>query len=381
MAALFTTVFSAEACTSWVLKPEVTESGRMFIQKVLDVPYRNRLDADIRVASSGWRWIRVGSFGHGASMGMNEKGVAITTNCGDLNGDLPPSDGERHTMASYELVWLVKSCATAEEAVEAIKRIGRNGLFVYGLKNYGTIVLVADARRAFLVEIGNGYAEAAEVTGGIHVVANAWSLPGGESVSLSALTSIRGNRARKACAVKSLQDNRVDGKYTLRGCFDTSRKIRRSKFSESDVFVPGSRKARNMSLETACFEIDSEFPAYLSCAYIALGPQRHTVYLPVPMALRQLPDKIRDGRWGEMAYAHQEAFGPEHGDLPRMTELEDKFIAEFKETRDRARRLLKDGKTDEAVKLLNDCFDRQYAEADKLMTALYSAAKSKIAEK
>lgn len=136
-----------------------------------------------------------------------------------------------------------------------------------------------------------------------------------------------------------------------------------------------------MSLETACFEIDSEFPAYLSCAYIALGPQRHTVYLPVPMALRQLPDKIRDGRWGEMAYAHQEAFGPEHGDLPRMTELEDKFIAEFKETRDRARRLLKDGKTDEAVKLLNDCFDRQYAEADKLMTALYSAAKSKIAEK
>ena len=380
-AALFTVVFSAEACASWVLRPEVTESGRMIIQKVLDVPYRSRLDADIRVSHCGWRWLRVGSFENGASMGMNEKGVAITTNCGDQNGEMPPADRVRHAVSSYGVIWLVKSCATAEEAVEALKNIGRNGLFVYGIKNYGTIVLVADARRAFLVEVGNGYAEAAEVTGGIHVVANIWSLPGGETVSQTAFSAARGNRARKACAVRSLQENRVDGKYTLRGCFDASRRIRRREFAEHYVFVPGNRKATNMSLETTCFEIDPEYPAYLSCAYLALGPQRHTVYLPVPMALRQLPDKIRDGRWGEMAYAHQEAFGPEHGDLPRMTELEDKFVAEFKATRDQARQLLKEGKKDEAVKLLNDCFDRQYAEADQFMTALYAAAKEKIAEK
>ena len=43
--------------------------------------------------------------------------------------------------------------------------------------------------------------------------------------------------------------------------------------------------------------------------------------------------------------------------------------------------MLRDGKKDEAVKLLNDCFDRQYAEADKLMTSLYEAAKAKVAEK
>ena len=145
--------------------------------------------------------------------------------------------------------------------------------------------------------------------------------------------------------------------------------------------MPGNRKATNMSLETTCFEIDPEFPAVLSCAYLALGPQRHTVYLPVPMALRQLPDKIRDGRWGEMAYAHQEAFGPEHGDLPKIVELEDRFVAEFRAARDRARELLKAGKQDEAVELLNSCFGRQYAEADRLMTSLYAAAKSKTAEK
>ena len=378
-ASLFTVVFSAEACTSWILRPEVTESGLMIIQKVLDVPYRKRLDADFRVSPSGWRWLRVGSFGDGASMAMNEKGVAITTNCGDQNGAESHFVEGRHTMSSYGVVWLVKSCATAEEAVEALKNMGRNRNFVYGLKNYGSIVLVADAHRSFLVEMGHGYCEAAEFTNGIHVVSNDWSLPGGETVSVADFPGIRGNRTRKACAVKSLQDKCIDGKYTLRGCFDTSRKIRKSKFGERHVFVPGSRTAKNMSLETTCFEIDPEFPAYLSCAYLSLGPQRHMVYLPVPMALRQLPAKMRDGRWGEMAYTHQEAFGPEHGDLPKMTELEDKFIAEFKAARDQARKLLREGRKDEAVKLLTDCFDRQYAEADKLMTSLYEAAKSKIA--
>ena len=158
----------AQACTSWVIRPELTESGMMIAQKILDNPYRNRLDADIRVAANGWRWIRVGSFVSGASMAMNEKGVAITTNGGDRNGEVRTHGGERHAMGCYELVWLVKSCATAEEAVDAIKNIARKRLFIYGngKGRYGTILLVADAHRAFLVEIGDGYAEAFEITRG-----------------------------------------------------------------------------------------------------------------------------------------------------------------------------------------------------------------------
>ena len=379
-ASFFVAASSAEACTSWVIRPEDSESGSMIIQKVLDASYRDRLDADIRVAPNGWRWIRVGSYKHGASMAMNEKGVAMTTNCGDRNGESRPFFGERHAMGSGELQKLViKNCATAAEGVEKLKSLARNKLFVYSRINYGTILLIADAHRAFLVEIGDGYAESCEVTAGLHVVANAWSLPGGEPHSLYDLGAVRSNRARKACVVKALQDNQVDGKYTVRGCFETSRKVRGKKFADCHTFVPGNSKAKNMSLETTCFEIDAEFPAYLSCAYISLGPQRHTVYLPVAMAVRQLPDKMRDGRWGKMAYDHQAAFGPEHADLEKITALEDKFLAEFAAVRAEARRLLKAGKTDAAVKLLNNCFERQYAEADQLMTALQTAARQKLA--
>ena len=377
-ALLFICVFSAAACTSWVLRPEVTRSGMMIIQKVLDAPYRARLDADFRVAPNGWRWIRVGSNGHGASMAMNDRGVAMTTNCGDRNGEVRSFRGPRHAMGSGELQRLVIThCSTAAEGVEMLKNVARNRLFVYSSINYGTILLVADAHRAFLVEIGDGYAESGEVTGGIHVVANAWMLPGGEVHSQYGISAVRSNRARKACVVRALQDNRVDGKYTVRGCFDASRLVRGRKFAETHTFVPGHRKSKNMSLETTCFEIDAEFPAFLSCAYVSLGPQRHTIYLPIPMAVGQLPDKMRDGRWGKMAYDHQEAFGPDHADMRQISELEDKFLAEFDAVRRQARQLLREGKKDAAVKLLNDCFARQFAEADKLMTALQAAAAEK----
>ena len=377
----FAVVLSAGACTSWVLRPEVTESGRMIIQKILDERYTPHLDADIRVAPNGWRWIRIGRNYHGASMAMNEKGVAMTTNSADRNGEVHPFYGERHAMGSGELQRLVvKNCATAAEGVELIKNVARNRLFVYSSINFGTIVMIADARRAFLVEIGDGYAEVCEITDGIHVATNTWRLPGGETISLLDFPGVRGDRARIACAARSLQEKCVNGKYTVRGCFDTSRNVRRAKFVERHPFVAGNRKSKFMSLETTCFEIDPEFPAFLNCAYISLGPQRHMIYLPVPMAVRQLPDKMRDGRWGQMAYDHQAAFGPDHADLPKIAGLEDKFLAEFDTVRNQARKLLKEGKKEDAVKLLNDCFDRQYAEADKLMTALQTAAKSKLAQ-
>ena len=52
--AVAVSAFSAQACTSWVLRPEVTESGRMIVQKILDNP-PSPLDADMRVAPNGWR--------------------------------------------------------------------------------------------------------------------------------------------------------------------------------------------------------------------------------------------------------------------------------------------------------------------------------------
>ena len=94
------------------------------------------------------------------------------------------------------------------------------------------------------------------------------------------------------------------------------------------------------------------------------------------MALRQMPKKMRDGSWGQMAYDIRKAFGNDHKYVEEFRRLEDKFLAEFNRTRAEARRLLKAGRKDEAAKLLNDCFERQFAEADKLLTRIHNEAKT-----
>lgn len=43
---------------------------------------------------------------------------------------------------------------------------------------------------------------------------------------------------------------------------------------------------------------DRMYPEYLSVAFVALGPPRHTIFLPVPMGLPDLPETLADSRWG-----------------------------------------------------------------------------------
>ena len=366
---------TAEACTSWMIHPSTSQSGMMIVQKVRD-HFHARLDADMRTAPNGWRWMRIGLNEHVPAFSMNEKGVVMTTNDGDRTEIRHPHDSVRARRGAGNLIrQVVTTCSTAAEGVEIIRNSARNGLHA----GSNGIYFIADPNRAFMINLAYGYAEVKELTGGIVVITNAWHLPGGEEISTKPLGSIRGDRAREANTRASLQEFRVGGKYTIRGCIDTSRRTCGKLFKEKFPFryTPGGKVS---SLSSICFEIDKEFPAYLSCGYTALGPQQHTIYIPMPMALRQTPAKMRDGSWGQMAYDIRKAFGCDHKYVADFRKLEDKFLREFTETRAEARRLLKAGRKAEAVKLLNDCFDRQFAEADRLLARVHENAMNKNAQ-
>ena len=361
------TANDAAACTSWVIHRDGTRSGRMILQKVLDQYRRDgRLKAEMCVAPNGWRWMCIGN----PNYAMNEKGVVMTTNDGDGIAQRHPDDGIRQRFGPFAMNRLVMtSCSTAEQGVAKILDIGRNRLAAQG-----GIYFIADPKRAFMININYGYAEVAEITDGLIVITNTWRLPGGEEFSTKSLNGGRGDRAREANTRLALQQSKTDGKYTIRGSIDTSRRRCGTKFDE---LYPFRKEVKVLSLSSVCFELDDEFPAYLSCAYIAMGPQQHTVFIPTPMALERFPEKFADGTWSRRAFAHQDAVGSDHAALPRMRELEDKFLAEFDAAREQARALLREGKKNEAVKLLNALFARHYAEADKLMTELDAeAAKS-----
>ena len=366
-AALTVAALSADACTSWLLHRSATRSGRMILQKCRD-SFPGRLDADIRIAPNGWRWMRIGSNQHYPNFGMNDRGVAITMNDGDQT-DVRHPGGERAGMsAAITIRMVVTTCETAEQAVEMIRHVGRCGLKLGSNASY----LIADPRRAFLVDLAHGYAEVKEITGGSIVISNTWHLPGGEYISTKKLAYGRGDRAREANTRMALQKSRLDGKYTVRGCFDVSRLPCGRLLKEKFPYRVG--KGGGNSLGCSCFELDAEFPAYLSYAYLALGPQQHTIFLPIPMSLEQLPDKVRDGSWAMLAYDLRAKVGTNPKYLAEFSQLEDRFLAEVEAARQQARALLKEGKNREAAALLNGTFARHFAAADELLTRVHAEA-------
>ena len=338
-------------CTSWVIMPERSASGRMIVHKCRD-QHLNRLTAVIRT-DGGVRWMCIGADG-GAMFELNEYGVAATSNYGGKYM------GRRRKAPKHRggiLENIAERAKSAEAAAAFVRRCGRAGW-----RANGGMFLVADAKRAFAVEVGPGYGEMMEIPGGMYVISNSLHLGGCEAYFHGKPSTLCRHREREANTRAELQKNRVDGKYTLEGIFRSSR-------------LAGGRAPFNKyTLSAVCFELDAEFPEMLGCAYVALGPQRHTVYLPTPMALEQFPEDMQNGKWAARALALRMKLGDRHPYLPRIEALEKELVAEFSAVREEALALLRAGRRDEAKKLLNDTFARHYARAKELLRRIAEEA-------
>ena len=201
---------AASACTSWVLHPSVTKSHRMIVQKCRDSRSKV-LDADMRTAGNGVRWMCIGA-GGGACFSMNSLGVVATSNAGD-----PLTDPEKPLpkVGGQPLERIAVNCSAAHEGIKFIAELQRNPAGIF---------FVADPKQAFLIESGADYAEYQEITGGICVVANEMHLPGSDGRALSSLERMTRQRAREANTRATLRKAaKRDGGYTPAGCFETSR--------------------------------------------------------------------------------------------------------------------------------------------------------------
>ena len=347
---------TVEACTSWVITPGSSESGRMILHKCRD-NHPSKLDAAMVTPEKGFRVMRIGADGR-TLFGINEKGVAFTTNNGN---PLVKRAGKAAHPEDVNARRMLHECATAAEGVAWVSKyyLENRG------RNPGGIYYIVDPAHAFMMDVGDGYVESFGFDSGVSVVANSMHLPGIEEVTTQPLRRIRIQRAREANTRAALAARRVDGKYTLRGTRETSR------LSATTSILEKILPFRDGSISAVTFEVDPEYPEFLSCAYVALGPQRHSVYLPTPMALEQFPDKIRDGEWGERSLRMFKALGfGDYDGLKDIERLEDKIVPEFAAARETARKLLREGKRDEAVKLLNEVYLRHYRQADKLLDEL-----------
>ena len=357
-AALCATV-AAEACTTWVIHPTATKSGRMTVNKSRDL-HKSPVRLCIRRSPRGWRWISLADV---SSYGMNEMGVVVTCNDGDALTVRHPR-GERQQMNSYRLLrQVLDECDNAYDGAVMIRDHGR-AMRRPSYWEHGATLLVADAKRAFIVDVGPGYGEMREITGGMLVYSNKMHLPGNEFITNGRYGGFVSDRAREANTRAMMNKYREGGKFTLRGVIRASRAKCGRELKDKHPF-------RSNTQGDTCFEIDPEFPAQLTTAYTAVGPQRHTVFLPLPMALRELPEPLRNGKWSERALAFRQKAGDEHPNVEALYEFEAKLFAEYEAVREEARAMLRAGKTREAEDLLNACFMRQFKAAGEFLDRLY----------
>jgi hypothetical protein len=88
------------------------------------------------------------------------------------------------------------------------------------------------------------------------------------------------------------------------------------------------------------------------------------------MGVSAVPESLTNGEWGKKALALAKKLPLEHSKIPEFEKLENKFITEFFDVREKARLLLLAGKHAEAVKLLDDVFRKQYAQANQFLNRL-----------
>jgi len=88
---------------------------------------------------------------------------------------------------------------------------------------------------------------------------------------------------------------------------------------------------------------------------VTIGPPRHTMYLPVPVCIEDIPADILDASWSNAAFERLDKKGLEFD--PSVWEpTEKQVMAAFAEAADKARAELRAGERDKAVARMRKAF-------------------------
>ena len=375
MLALTATAF---ADVDWMILPKYSSSGRMLVHGVRYGVSRDGKQP-VRIApklrfftpqtdkSAKYKYLRSGTIA-----GMNEKGLAVLWSSGNPTRDKKHKKKAGTYAANMATVAILRSCATAEQAVRHMRRA-----FDKGLISGSSIFLVADPKRAFVIECAPRHFASWELPQAFCVYSNCWKLPGMDDASIDNANRATSNFQREWAAREALKQA-LDEKKAL----SVADSIRASRLSVAEVNDKAFSKRRGwlkltsapfnrFSADGYLFDLDCEFPGELSCVYAALGPQRHTVYLPIPMgAADQLPEALSSKEWSEHAVRLRDAANPDDPVRPELLEFERDQLADFAKVREEARWLLRLEKREEALKLLHDTLARQTKETQEFLAKL-----------
>ena len=370
----FTAAIALTACADvdWMVLPKYSSTGYMFIHGTRDISSRSkskriypgmRLDTQQQDKSVKYKFLRIGgNKGNFCFCGMNEMGLGVIFTGGDPTWDKNPPESPSVLRPSSATAAMLSSCATARQAVELMR-----DAFDRKLLADSAIFFVADPNRAFVIESSPAHFASWQLPHAFCSYSNCWKLPGMSDGSRGDARRATRNYQREWIArealkqafdarqVISIADSLAISRLTEDEAAQEFAKQRGNKVLVKD-FAPFSKKA----IDSYLLELDCEFPAELSCVYAALGPARHTVYLPIPLgAADKLPKEIFKREWTDHAYRLRDAADPAAPVRPELLEFENKQLKEFAAARSKARTFMRQEKFDEARRIMYDTLDRQ----------------------
>ena len=356
--------YTRTGCTSWVITPEVSSTGTCILQKNRDYRNQNLLSVRLfRAAPGRYKIISVTDLWNiGSGAAMNEKGLMIVQN--------DPASREPHTRtigtSSITVMrYVAEHCANLEEGVAMVKKF-----YSTGVCRSGSIYLLADFNTGAIVECTARHVAAAPVEFAYEVRANNFLLPGMLNYSRRSAKSHLNGANRRFSASEFLRTTVLEkGKVAPVDLMKLARL--RDPAQEKEGF---RQVCMANTLCSTMFVPDRMYPEYLSVAFVALGPPRHTIFLPIPMGLPSMPETLIDSRWATRALNLADKLPIDKAPVKEFEKLEQKFVDEFYAVREKARLLLIQNKRKDAQKLLFETFCRQYKEAGQLLGSVEKEA-------
>ena len=283
-------------------------------------------------------------------MGFNEKGVACVMNSGETTPEFAPAEEGRLTTPEI-LVQILGNTKNAKEALKMLTGFIENGQYTH--KERGSIFFIMDTKGGYIAELTAKRVMPVVVTGNMTIRANIWHNPGMAQFSRSGIKSTMNSQSREFQAAKGLNEAlEKKGVIELEDIWQTSR-MRGT--MESVMTEHGlCNKTTNSA---ATIAIDKDFPNTLSTMYVAIGPVGHTMYIPAPICLKEIPQDIADRSWSKAAFARREQHGLSF-DSDVWLPHEKAVMAIYRPALTQAKEAMQTRRRREAQDILNDAFGK-----------------------
>ena len=359
--------YSKVGCTSWLVLPDASATGTAMLQKNRDYGGQNLLTLRIFRAMPGrYKVAMMGDlWSSGACAVMNEKGLMIVQN----DGPGWESRLQRYGIGCISMLRLLaEQCADVAEAEAMMRKLHTRGIVVGS-----SIYLIADLDRGVVIEATGRHLAVSHLNFGFEARANNFLLPGmsGLNQTLRPRDKFLNGENRRYAATEFLASRlREKGMLSPVDLMDCSRQ------RDPEMEKQNWRQiCMKNTIASTLFVPDRAYPEMLSTVFIAIGPPRHTVYLPVPMGVTEFPEELACGDMGLVAFALRKKYGLDHPHLDRFKALEKELWDEHFATCEEARKLLRAHRRNEAAALLTENFRKQFVKVRNFLHRELETAK------